>query len=394
MKNNKFSIKGFLSVLLIAAIAYAFGTSTGHAQAGGIVAALIVLVPLCKPWIPTSIALVLGMTAGVGGAHTAGLSQEIWSGRIEGNLFKDNEFLLKSVDDSENVDYKTVHIPQSGATPSISKNRVKGGARTNPNTRTDQEVTYDIGEFTTDPILITNAEEVELSYNKIDSELSEMQLALNERVAEDILISWAPTGTALLPDGATTNANILRSTGIINNDPATVVSALSYTLGATGNRLKFTLYDVKAARTHLGKLNVPKKGRHMLMSEDACNQIIDDLIVTKYRQDASNVFDVKEGTITRLMGFDIHVRSSSLIYTNAGTPVVKAYGAAGAADDNEAILFWYEGYMSRAVGGTIIYYQAGSPGDYGDVFSCLVRCGGAKRRKTEVGVGAIVQAAA
>lgn len=390
MSKYKFSNKGLVHQLLMAAFIMGVSANTGHAVAGGIVAALIVLLPLGKPWLGSLFTRAPHMNGIVG----ADLNKEVWQERIEGNLFQDNEFLMSSVDDSQYVNYKTVHIPNAGGQATIVKDRAKGGARVDPSVRTDSEVTYGIGEFSCAPFLVTNAEEVQLSYSKMDSMLREMQLNLNDRVAEDILISWAPTGTALLVDGVTVNANILRTTGYMNGDVANAVASPAYTLGATGNRLNFTLYDVQQVRTNFGKRRVPKKGRHMLLSEDACAQLIADMQATKYRGTLGDVYDIKEGTISRLMGFEVHVRASTLIYTNAATPVVKAYGAAGAATDNEAILFWYEGYVSRAIGGTLVYFQAGAPTDYGDIFSCLVRCGGGKRRTTEVGVVALVQTAA
>ena len=44
------------------------------------------------------------------------VTPEIWTKDIEGNLFKDNEFLLKSIDESQYVVGGTVvHIPQAGS---------------------------------------------------------------------------------------------------------------------------------------------------------------------------------------------------------------------------------------------------------------------------------------
>ena len=45
-----------------------------------------------------------------------GIQREIWQDHIAGNLFKNNEFLLASVDASQHVmQGKVVHIPQAGA---------------------------------------------------------------------------------------------------------------------------------------------------------------------------------------------------------------------------------------------------------------------------------------
>ena len=130
------------------------------------------------------------------------------------------------------------------------------------------------------------------------------------------------------------------------------------------------------------------------MSADAADQIVNDLIITKYRQDANNVYDYATGDIDRLMGFKIWVRSNTCVYNNVELPVVKAYGAATATDDNEAIIFWQKGCVAKASGDIKIYEQLDSPKDLGDVYNALVRAGASKKRSSELGVGAIVQTAA
>ena len=50
------------------------------------------------------------------------IQKEIWQDHIEGNLFKNNEFLLASTDASLYVlQGKVVHIPQAGALAHCSK---------------------------------------------------------------------------------------------------------------------------------------------------------------------------------------------------------------------------------------------------------------------------------
>ena len=326
------------------------------------------------------------------GLNTAGINREVWETQIQENLFKDNEFMLSMTDESEYVNFLTVHNPQAGAAPSVTKNRAKGGGPVATNLRTDTTLDWNIDEYTSDPFLITNAEEVQLSYSKMESVLYEMQMNLNQVVADNCLINIAPTGTGTFPDSSV-NANILRSTGVTNNDPGNIVSSLTYNTGATGNRLNFTLFDIRAAKKFFDKQNVPSGDRHMIMSPDAADQIVSDLIVTKYRQDAMNVFDTKTGSLDTLLGFKIHIRSTVVTYNNAATPVVKAYGAGTAATDNDAILFWQKAFVGRATGDIHVYDTPNSAVYYGDVYSTLVRHGSTKRRTSELGVGAIVQAA-
>ena len=327
------------------------------------------------------------------GVYTGGISQEIWARDIKENLFPTNEYLLSMQDMSEYVTFKTVHIPQAGAAPNVVKNRSKGGAPVNTNLRTDTLQDFSIDEYTTDPFLITNVDEVELSYNKRESVLYEQNMKLRQVIGDNILIDIAPTGTATLPD-TTVNANILRSSGITNNDVANISASVAYTPGATGNRLNFTLWDIRQAKKMFDTQNVPREDRAMVMSPDAADQIISDLIVTKFRQDAMNVFDTKSGNIDMLLGFKIYIRSQVCQYDNTvGTPVVKAYGAAGAATDNDAIIFFQKAFVARAIGDIHVYETLNSAVNYGDVYSGLIRMGASKVRSSELGLGAIVQTA-
>ncbi len=69
------------------------------------------------------------------------IQKEIWQDHIEGNLFKNNEFLLASTDVGQYVlQGKVVHIPQAGALPTVVKNRTVIPATVVQ--RTDTDITY------------------------------------------------------------------------------------------------------------------------------------------------------------------------------------------------------------------------------------------------------------
>lgn len=212
------------------------------------------------------------------------IQKEIWEDHIEGNLFKNNEFLLASTDAGQYVlKGKVVHIPQAGATPNIVKNRTSLPATVVQ--RTDTDITYTLDEYTTDPILIPNADLFELSYNKRESVLSEYEASLRQTIADNVLVDWAPTaGTGL----------IVRTSG---------VATASTLAGTTGNRAKFTVNDLKGAQLQLNKQNVPMEGRYALISADMFQQLTDDMSATQYR-DFSAAYDVKDGILGRLFGFN------------------------------------------------------------------------------------------
>ncbi len=302
------------------------------------------------------------------------IQKEIWQDHIEGNLFKNNEFLLASTDAGQYVlQGKVVHIPQAGALPTIVKNRSSLPATVVQ--RGDTDVTYTLDEFTTDPILIPNAETFELSYSKRESVLGEYEASLRQTVADNLLIDWCPTSTT---------GTIVRTTG---------ASVATHLAGTTGNRKKFTVNDLKKAQLELNKQNVPMEGRYALVSAEMFQQLTDDMSATQYR-DFSAAYDVKDGVLGRLFGFNIMMRGTVASYTNATNPVVNPYGATVDDEDNDGVLCWQIGAVERALGQITFFERIGDPTYYGDVYSVSVRMGARRRRADAKGIVAIVQAAA
>ncbi|MCD8177303.1 MAG: hypothetical protein LUE98_07725 [Tannerellaceae bacterium] len=120
------------------------------------------------------------------------LQIELWVKSIIGNLFADNTFAYHSVDHSEFVSGKTVHVPNAGTPSRVVKNRTIFPA--NVTQREDVDLKYDIDEFTVDPIRISNAEKVELSYNKRESIVGENRSKLEEEVYSSLIYNWIPEG--------------------------------------------------------------------------------------------------------------------------------------------------------------------------------------------------------
>lgn len=369
MKNRKISGVGLVAALMVAGLIGGGAARMFGPIGGGVLALLSFAVMFFKPWLGS-------MFNGAGhmaDVHMAGVAVEIWQNHIEKNLFKNNDFLLRSMDASQYVlEGKIVHIPQAGATPSVVKNRSSLPASVTQ--RTDTDVTYNLDQYTTDPFLLNQAELIEASYDKRESVLAESEAALRQTIADTMIITWCPSAAA----------SIIRTTG------AAVPTHLT---GTTGNRKKFTVADLKKAMNLLNKQNIPMEGRVALMSADMYNQFTDELTATQYR-DFSAAYDEKSGILGRLFSFDIYMRSATCSYTNAATPVVQPYGTAAAADDNDTVLCWQQNTVERAVGSILFRERLNDPTYFGDVYSTEMRMGGRQRRTDGKGIIAIVQDAA
>lgn len=350
--------KGLGKMLMVAGLMLSIGCGMGEPVVA-VIGAVAFVVALFAPAIP-----------GMDGVTAFGVQREIWEKDIKENLFKNNEFLTRSLDMSQYVlEGKVVHIPQAGANPAIAKNRNSLPASVSQ--RTDTDITYTLDQYTSDPFLINAAETYELSYNKRMSVLGQHLNTMNQYLADNLLINWVTTGVT-----------VLRTTGDAK------ASALNNTV--VGQRKKMKAADLRRAMKTLNLQNVPMNDRICLLSAEMYNDLLEDLEKTNYR-DFSAAMDPKTGVIGRLYGFDLYQRSQVAVFDNSATPVVKAYGAADAADDNDVAICWQADCVERATGSVLYRERLNDPTYYGDVYSIEVRMGGRNNRGDYKGVVAIVE---
>lgn len=298
-----------------------------------------------------------------------GIQKEIWQRAIIEGLFPDDSFAAKAVNDDMYVNEgKKVHIPNAGAASKVEVNRSTIPATVK--TRTDVDVEYELDEFTTDPVRLPYAETVELSYDKRTSLISQDRAALKENVHQNLLYKWAPASD-----------KTIRTTG---------AAVLSHTADATGNRKALVAADILSLMTRFDRQNIPSTGRYLLLDAVMYAQLLDSLTSTQMIG-FFNAADVKNGVVGQLYSFNVMKRSEVLRYGSSGS--LKKFSESGAADDNAAGLAWWDKAASRAVGEVKMFDSMDNPTYYGDIYSFLVRAGGAIRRNDKKGVWSIVQAA-
>ena len=293
------------------------------------------------------------------------LNKEIWLADIVPNLFKDGTFAAQSIDHSQYTDNKTVHVPNAGSAPSVTKNRaVFPGTVAS---RTDADLTYSIAELSTDPYRISNVEQVELSYDKRQSVLGASVAALNEAAEDALIESWVPASfTKVLTTGSNVAAHLT---------------------SATGNRKKVTLADILSVKKEFDKANIPMEGRCGLLDYEMMNELLDALTANQYNSFLASA-DAQKGIVGQIYGFTMYQRSVVLRTVAAGTSLQTT----AAATDGAAGIFWQKDCVARALGQTEIFETEKDPLYYGDVFSVIVRAGGHYLRNDKSGVVILAQA--
>lgn len=298
------------------------------------------------------------------------LQKEIWVNHLVELLFPDNSFMMKSFNGDIYVkDGKFVHIPSEDDLPGVKKNRAKGSAA-DVEMLTDQSIKFAIDEYTSNPVLIPNAENYELSYDKRKSVLSRSKNALSKDIANDFIKAWSPKNAG----------RILETTG---------ASVKAHTKNATGNRKALCRADVLAAMALFNDEDIPQEGRYMLVDAIMHAQLLEDLTEAQKQSFLASA-DAQKGVLGELFSFKFMLRSKGALYDNAKAP--KGLNEAGAATDCAAALAWHEDYVCRCLGEHEMFDDEGNPMYYGDIMSFLVRASGSPMTTSERGQLAIKQA--
>lgn len=304
------------------------------------------------------------------GSFGMAVQKEIWMNSIVEGLFADNSFLSKAFNADEFVVAgKTVHIPNAGAASSVTKNRSSYPATVTA--RVDTDLTFNLDEFTTDPIKISYADQVELSYSKRESIIKLDKAKLIENVSVDMIFNWSPAV-----------ANSIKTTG---------AAVIAHTPSGTGNRKLFTKTDVKNAMSKFNAQDIPQTGRYIVVDAEMYGQLLDSL-TTQESMAFHSLVDTKNGVLGKLYTFDVMMRSKAGLYTTAVAP--KLWTVAAVATDNAAAIAFHENSVCRALGETQMFESVKDPTYYADIYSFLVRAGGRPMRNDVAGLLAIVQDAA
>lgn len=300
------------------------------------------------------------------------VQKQIWQNTIIEEFWPDDSFASKATNDSEYVNQgKTVHIPNAGAPSGVKKNRSTLPAEVK--VRTDVDVTYDLDEFTTDPVRIPHADTVELSYSKRNSVISQDKNKLRNDAHQSILEKWAPdTKYRITTTGASRDA---------------------YITNATGQRKALTTKDVLGLQTKFDLQDVPAADRYLLLDAVMYNDLLGDMIESQKIGFFAQA-DAKKGIVGELYGFKVMKRSTVLRFTSAGALVKTSEGATLNATDLAAGLAFHKDAVSVAMGEVVMFDSVNNPTYYGDIYSFLVRTGGAKRRTDGKGIFAIVEGTA
>jgi hypothetical protein len=300
------------------------------------------------------------------------IQKELWIPAIEENLYRGIEVIASvATDDSAYVNNKTIHVPNAGTAPSVSR-----GNSTYPvaiEERTDADVEYTLTNFEIGPIRIGWADQLQLSYDKVQSVTNDFMGNLSEALRNYLLAQFMNTATA---------ANTVSTTG---------TSTTTNWLGgdATGSLKHLIGADVRSAAAKLDGQKFPYGDRYLLLDYMQFWQLIGDVTYNDARIGHVGGFPV---TLDNIFGFTvIQLPYVGALSTNStGGTVISPTAADGsysfAAANRPTALAFHKRAVSWGKTGVEAFSQEQDPTMFGDILSASVYAGGKYRRSSADGI--------
>ena len=298
---------------------------------GGVIAGAAGLDPSVGAVGLNAVGVVMGMMdVPPAGVLRAGVYTEIWTGELVKYLRRGLEatFLDGIPDNSSAVDKDVIHLVDVGVEPDVLINNT-----TYPidlQSLEDADIPIGLDKFQTKVTPITDDELYAISYDKISSVKERHGNAINDA-------KFAKAAHALCAQSNTAKTPVLSTSG--STDPST-------------GRKKITPKDIVAMKRAMDKLQVPAKGRRLVLCSDHVNDLLE--ADQNFKEQYNNI-NRTEGTVGRLYGFDIYEFANNPVYTTAG--VKKSVNATPGAGEFQCSFAFYTQRVFKATGSTKMYWS-------------------------------------
>lgn len=259
------------------------------------------------------------------------IERELWIEMIKEGMVPNTSFLSHSVNMDEHVHANVLHLQEAGVDPQVL---IDNDVWPIPvTTREDIPLELPLHTFDTENVLVRNVEEMESSYNKMESVTRSHRNSLIKSIAKHAAYNWCPSGDSemtpvLVSNGAVNKAGLKR----ISFEDILTMEARFLALDVDMDSLVVVLNAM-----HLADLRA------------------EDLKLYKEVLSSGKIFNSKLFTFSGLPYFD----------TTTGKK--KAYGAAVGATDSQASLMYCETEVCLARGTTDVFARYKDPKERGDI---------------------------
>lgn len=259
----------------------------------------------------------------------SGLNKEIWTDILMDKFYPDGSFITASKDMSEFVEHNKIHLAEAGANPDVLVNNTTFPIPVTQRTDTPLEVVLQTLDTTS--TVIRNAEQAELSYNKMESVMSGHKAELLAKQVKLAAYAWSPAS-------ATANNFILKTDGGVQ----------------TGFK-KLTFEKVLELKSKFDQLNCPTDGRILVLNPIHSTHL--------YQQDLTLFRSaMSEGS---LFGFKVYASNAGVQYDLVAL-TKKTFGAVPDSNTVDCSFAYISTEVMRAVGDIDMFYTLKDPDNKGD----------------------------
>ena len=293
------------------------------------------------------------------------IQRELWAEMIAEELrAKIDPLKMFAMDLSEYAQGTTIHVPVAGATTILKNN---SSWPMDVSERTDTVVDITLNTYHWSPMRVTQADKVQLSYDKMASLYNSLNGGLGERLLVESLISMTHC----------TSNKYVWTTG---------AAYVAHAPGATGNRKGLTGKDLRAAAAILDKQKVPIADRYLVVDSIMFWQLVDDL---SYNADRVDVINGLPSITTPLYGFTV-VSVPQVVYLTS-TVAIREYGHAGTTTDVAAALAIQKSCAGFGMSEVATFVKEDDPTYQADILSGWVLHGAKYLRTGKEGIVPIIQ---
>lgn len=289
---------------------------------------------------------------------------KIFLRELEKNIYPDSSFYkLSRMDGQPNPNAQTMVVPGAGSEATITENPTQYPLQVKA--RQDSSTEYPLDFLTTDPIVIEQLDDLELSYDKRQNVTEDHVEALNKRIAMKLAYKWG------VNVDSTRNITTTGADGT-NNNPA-----------KDSNKKQVAQDDLAMLANMMDQDDIPEAGRVLLVPAAMYLDIskIDNFMTA----DKIGSANLVSGQVGEIYGMRVFKRSTGVILNSSGAIQEPTHTIA--TSDLHGILAWHPSFVRRAEGRLNVSIDTNKP-EYagGAVMSVQTRIGGQARRKDTKGV--------
>lgn len=308
-------------------------------------------------------------------------------------LFPDNTFWRGRARADQGADQnEAIEIPQA-ATPVTSTFGTIQASQSNldnanslaPLVRLNDEKSYSISTFGTNPVALQLSDLQSLSYNKRQELFREHQEVIATDISNFCAIQWASNSGQ--------NDNIIESTG--------GTSRANLVTGSSVNSVRpFTKNDIINVKRLFHRQNIMGMAGSLyaLITPEQWDDLLKIDEFVDYDK-TGRESKLREGLVGRLLGIEFlmprhnDALNANVVYSGgAGANQLKLAFNGTVAAHKSAAVFWHSGFVRYAAGRGMLYERRNDPVFKSDIMSADARFGATKSRTDGKGVVTLVEA--